>query len=147
MLRYPDGRREQIALSSKAKLLVTSLITFPYLGERPALIRAHLGFDGMKSTCSLTCLVSLSSRPWLDTSSPRVTQTSASNWSPTSPEGSSPTWIMTSRFRRRGFVHKRLYLSRRGTNFDRHSLFSWSVLPLKTSPFHKFGTILLASIP
>lgn len=48
---------------------------------------------------------------------------SASNLSPTFPEGSSPTWIMTSRFRRRGFVHKRLYLCRRGTNLLRHSLF------------------------
>lgn len=62
-------------------------------------------------------------RPWWDTFNLRVTQMSALNLSPTFPEGSSPTWIMTSRFRRRGFVHKRLYLCRRGTNLARHLLF------------------------
>lgn len=77
-------------------------------------------------------------RPWWDTFNLRVTQMSALNLSPTFPEGSSPTWIMTSRFRRRGFVHKRLYLCRRGTNLARHSLFfffSRSVFLFKTSPF------------
>lgn len=66
-------------------------------------------------------------RPWWDTFNLRVTQMSALNLSPTFPEGSSPTWIMTSRFRRRGFVHKRLYLCRRGTNLARHSLFFFLV--------------------
>lgn len=48
---------------------------------------------------------------------------SASNLSPTFPGGSSRTWITTSHFRRRGFVHRRLFLCRRGTNLPRHSLF------------------------
>lgn len=60
-------------------------------------------------------------RPWLDTSSPRVTRMNASNSSPTFQKGSSPTWIMTSRCRRRGFVHRRLFLCRRGTNLVRNT--------------------------
>lgn len=137
-----EERTDLPIFSSKTFGIITQ---FHYLRE----IRSFLAIITWKSNGELTSCFFVFLRPWLDMFSPRVTQTSASNLSPTFPEESSPTWIMTSRFRRRGFVHKRLYLCRRGTSLAGHSLFfsPWSVFLLKTSPFHKSWIILLASIP
>ena len=53
-------------------------------------------------------------RPWWDTSKGRVIPTNALSSSPTSLDGSWLTWTMTSHYRRRASVRKRLYLCRRG---------------------------------
>lgn len=59
----------------------------------------------------------------------------ASNLSPTFPEGSSPTWTMTSHCRRQGFVHRRLYLCRRGTSLVRHTHFLLVCISDRPHPF------------
>lgn len=68
------------------------------------------------------CLPSSPPRLWWNMSSRKVTPTNASNSSPTSPEGNSPTWTMRSRYRRPACVLKRLSLCRRGISTSPASL-------------------------